>query len=195
VENPWPMSLRSPLTRRAGLGGLAVAGLVAGHCLAFRFFGDNGPHAHHHGGHSHAPYVFALIAGLLVAAIGSVIDHRIGARQASLGRTASLLASAQILGFLGLSTLDRVMGMPGTEIGSRAFWAGLSIQLLAAALGAVLLAVMRKAVEAIDELMHAELPRAVGDDADQTRPSLTEAIPSLAMAAGGPTFRGPPFDH
>ena len=66
------MSLRSPLTRRAALGGLAVAGLIAGHCFASRFFGDAGVHAHHHGTHSHLPYVLAVIVlgtavfGLLV---------------------------------------------------------------------------------------------------------------------------------
>ena len=189
------MSLRSPLTRRAGLGGLAVAGLVAGHCLAFRMFGNVDPHAHHHAGHSHAPYVFALIAGILVAAIGSVIDHRIGTKRASIARTTVVLSGVQIAGFLGLSILDRMTGASGTEIGSRAFWVGLAIQVIVAALGAIVLAVMRKTVEAIDGLIRADLPRPVERDADPTRPSLTEAIPSLAMATGGPTFRGPPLDH
>lgn len=195
MENPCPMSLRSPLTRRAALGGLAVAGLIAGHCFAYRFFADAGPHAHHHSSHSHLPYLLAVIAGLLIATLGSVLDHRIGSRVPKPGSTAPLLLAAQVTGFLGLSILDRVMGMPGTEIGSRAFWVGLLIQVVVAYLGAILLSVLRRTIDAIDRALRAERPPVTAADADAVTPSLTVAIPSLAMATGGPTFRGPPLDR
>jgi drug/metabolite transporter (DMT)-like permease len=189
------MSLRSPLTRRAALGGLAVSGLIAGHCFAYRFFGEASAHAHHHSGHSHLPYVLAVIAGLLVAAIGSVVDHRIGSRVPRISTTASLLLGAQIAGFVGLSVLDRVMGMPGTEIGSRAFWVGLLIQVVVAGLGAILLAVLRRTIEAIDSALRAELPATTSTELDASHLPLTFTVPSLAMATGGPTFRGPPLDR
>jgi hypothetical protein len=173
-----------------------VAGLVAGHCFAYRLFATADPHAHHHAAtHSHLPYVFAVIAGLLVAVIGSFIDHRAGARKRSTSATASLLLAAQLVGFVGLSVLDRVMGMSGTEIGSRAFWAGLVMQVIAAGLGALVLLAFRKTIEVIDRIIRAERPTGTGSDRHLTHPTLTEAIPSLAMAAGGPTFRGPPLDR
>ena len=182
------------MTRRAGLGGLAVAGLVAGHCFAFRFFGDAGPHAHHHSAHSHLPYLLAVVAGLLVAVVGSFFDHRARARTRSTPTIALVLLAAQLGGFVALSVFDRVTGTTGTEIGSRAFWAGVAIQVIAAGLGALLLVAFRKTIEAVDRILRAELP-----DEDQAaspaRPPLRDTVPSLAMAAGGPTFRGPPLDR
>ena len=195
MENLSRMSLRSPLTRRAALGGLAVAGLIAGHCFAYRFFGDVGAHAHHHGSHSHLPYLLAVAAGLLVAALGSVIDHRIGVRTPRLTTTASLLLTGQLAGFVGLSLLDRVTGAPGTEIGSRAFWVGLLIQVVVAGLGAIVLATLRRAIESIDRALRAELPATSSTQLGASPVSLTVAIPALAMATGGPTFRGPPLDR
>jgi hypothetical protein len=172
-----------------------VAGLIAGHCLSYRFFGEAGAHAHHHASHSHLPYVLAVIAGLLVAAIGSVVDHRIGSRVPRMWTTASLLLGAQMTGFVGLSVLDRVMGMPGTEIGSRAFWVGLLIQVVVAGLGAILLAVLRRTIEAIDTALRAELPPDTTTELETSHIPLAIAVPSLAMATGGPTFRGPPLDR
>ena len=184
------------MTRRAGLGGLAVAGLVAGHCFAYRLFAETGPHAHHQAAHSHLPYLFAVIAGLLVAIIGSFIDHRAGARKRRATTTASLLLAAQVSGFVALSVLDRVTGMSGTEIGGRAFWAGLAMQVIAAGLGALVLSAFRKTIEVIERIIRAERrPTGAVSDRHLTHPTLTEAIPSLAMAAGGPTFRGPPLDR
>jgi hypothetical protein len=183
------------LTRRASLGGLAVAGLIAGHCFAYRLFAQADPHAHHQAAHSHLPYVFAVIAGLLVAAIGSFVDHRVGARSRRTSTTASLLLVAQLSGFVALSVLDRVMGMSGTEIGGRAFWAGLVIQVIAAGLGALVLTVFRKTIEVIDRIIRAERPTGAVSERHLTHPSLTESIASLAMATGGPTFRGPPLDR
>jgi hypothetical protein len=174
-----------------------VSGLIAGHCFAYRFFGEAGAHAHHHHGatHSHLPYLLAVIAGLLVAAIGAVVDHRIGSRVPRISTTASLLLVAQLAGFTGLSVLDRVMGMPGTEIGSRAFWVGLLVQVVVAGLGAILLAVLRRTIEAIDIALRAELPPTTSTELDASHLPLTFTVPSLAMATGGPTFRGPPLDR
>ena len=183
------MSLRSPFSRRACLGGLAVAGLVTGHCLAYRFFGPVDPHAHHHGGHSHLPYVLAIVFGLLVAAVGSIFDSR--SKRPGLGGTGVVLLGAQLLGFVGLSVMDKVTGTPGTAVGSRAFWIGLAIQVIVAGLGALVLLAFRKTVEAIDRILRAELPAST-ETAEDDLPSLTVAIPSLAMATGGPSFRGPP---
>jgi hypothetical protein len=139
--------------------------------------------------------VFAVIAGLLVAVIGSFIDHRVGARKQRATTTATFLLGAQLSGFIALSVLDRVMGMAGTEIGSRAFWAGLAIQVITAGLGALVLSAFRKTIEVIDRIIRTERPTGAGSDRHLTHPTLTEAIPSLAMAAGGPTFRGPPLDR
>jgi hypothetical protein len=190
------VSLRSTITRRAGLGGLAVAGLIAGHCFAYRFFADAGPHAHHQPAHSHLPYLFALFAGLLVAVVGSFFDHRSGARGRSVPATALVLVAAQLGGFVALSILDRVTGTTGTEIGGRAFWAGMAIQVIAAGLGALVLVAFRKTIETVDRIMRAELPaEGDGDGSTFARPTLRDTVPSLAMAAGGPTFRGPPLDR
>lgn len=189
------MSFKSPITRRAGLGGLAVAGLIAGHCLAYRLFGDAGPHAHHHESHSHLPYVLAVIVGLLIAVVGSVFDHRMGERKLSLPRTSAALLGAQLTGFVTLSVIDRVMGTTGTEIGSRAFWGGLAIQVIVAALGALVLALLRRTIEAVDDFLRASRPASRPVETNLEYPSLVEAIPSLAMATGGPSFRGPPLDR
>ena len=186
------------MTRRAGLGGLAVAGLVAGHCFAYRVFTEAGPHAQHDMArmtHSYVPYIVAVFAGLLIAMIGSLVDHRVGARKRRATTTASFLLAAQLSGFMALSSLDGVIGMSGTEIGSRAFWAGLVIQVIAAGLGALVLSAFRKTIEVIDRIIRAERPAGAVSDRHLTHPTLTEAIPSLAMAAGGPTFRGPPRDR
>lgn len=198
MENHWTVSIRSSLTRRAGLGGLAVAGLVAGHCFAYRFFAEPGPHAQHQMAqmtHSYVPYVLAIFAGLLIAMLGSFVDHRAGAQKRRGAITASLLLVAQVGGFVALSTIDKSTGMSGTEIGSRAFWAGLVIQIVAAGLCTLVLSAFGKAIEVIDRIIRAERPSGDAGDRHRTHPALTEAIPSLAMAAGGPTFRGPPLDH
>lgn len=189
------MSLRSPLTRRAALGGLAVAGLIAGHCFAYRFFAEPAANAHHPPTHSYFPYVLAAIAGLVIAAIGSVVDHRIGKRIPRVSTTASLLVGAQLAGFVALSMIDGVTAMPGTEIGSRGFWVGLLIQVVAAGLGAVLLVVLRRTIEAVDRALRAELPTTASTEVNASHLPLTFTVPSLAMATGGPTFRGPPLDR
>ena len=184
------MSLSSPFSRRAAVGGLSVAGLIAGHCLAFRFFGATDPHAHHHAAHSHLPYVLAIVAGLLVAAVGSVFDSRSARR--TVASTGLVLLGVQLLGFFGLSVIDKLTGAAGTPIGSRAFWIGLAIQAIVAGLGAIVLLAFRKTVEAIDRILRAERPVSAEPATEELLPSLTVAVPSLAMATGGPSFRGPP---
>ena len=184
------MGVRGAFSARAGFAGLAVAGLVAGHCLAVRLFAS-GPHAHHHGGHSHAPYLVALVAGLLVALVGSFVEARL-TRERSVLATAAALMVLQVGGFLGLSLIDRIAGAAGTEPGSKAFWFGLALQVVVAAVGAVVFALLRKTAEVVRRLLDRPLPIPAADPSSEILPSFDVALPALAMAAGGPTFRGPP---
>ena len=183
------MGLRT-FSRRASLGGLAVAGLIAGHCVAFRFFGSADPHIHHHGGHSYAPYVAAAIAGLLVALLGSLVDSRSPGK----GITALSVLGLQMTGFLGLSAFDSLTAATGTEFGSDAFWAGLALQVVVAGLGALALTAFRKTARLVQRLLRRGLERPARTALEQ-KPPFEVALPCLAMAAGGPSFRGPPPAH
>ena len=191
MENSCYVSLKSTISRRACLGGLAVAGLIAGHCLAYRYFGPADPHAHHHG-HSHTPYIVAALVGLLVAALGSFIDSRSNGKR---GVTALSVLALQITGFLGLSSIDSLTAGTGTELGSRAFWAGLVLQIVVAGLGVIVLTAFRKTVRVIARLLRGELAPSPLLAPKEVKPPIEVALPSLAMAAGGPTFRGPPLTH
>ena len=186
------MSLRSTISRRACLGGLAVAGLIAGHCLAARYFGAPDLHAQHQVGHSNTPYVAAAIVGILVAAIGSLVDFRTNGHHRV---TLLSVLGLQVTGFLGLSTFDSLSAATGTEIGSRAFWAGLVLQVVVACVGAVVLTSLRKTARAIVRLLRGDLAPSPLLAPDDINPPIEVALPSLAMAAGGPSFRGPPLAH
>jgi hypothetical protein len=189
------MSFGGPSSRRVSFGGIAIAGLVAGHCFAHKFFTPiAGPHAHHHHvTHSHGPWLLALVVGLAIALAGSFLDHRLGARRPKLGTKAGVLLAVQLTGFVGVSILDRVTGAVGTEIGSRAFWAGLMLQVIAAALGAIVLVAFRKAIATIEKVIRRLRS---SNDTPVLLPAVSfrnRIIVPLVLAVGGPTFRGPPL--
>lgn len=196
MANPSTVSLRSPLLKRATLGGLSVAGLVAGHCFALQFFAAPAPPAHHQAPtHSHAPYVATLLVGLLVAAIGAFVDHRLHRRRIGSIASGVILGVAQLVGYLGLVAFDGGGQGNPMSYGGRLFWIGLVIQVVVAGLGALVLVFLRGTVELLDAL----LTRRRRPRRRSLRPFFSPvpvfARPGLAMGAGGPTYRGPPLSE
>ena len=188
------MSRTTPLLRRASIAGLAVAGLTAGHCLILRMFADAGPHAHHQASsHSHGPYLVTLVAALLVAAVGAFVDHRIGKRKMGAVATTLLLTGAQSLGYTGLTVIEAMRGEGALSLGGRVFFIGVVMQALVAAVGALVLILLRRTAAAIDRVFYRRPPMRRAALLPSFSLALFASPPSLAMAAGGPSFRGPPL--
>jgi hypothetical protein len=193
-----------PVMKRAWLGGLACAGVVAAHWIAYLIAPPDG-HSHAEGmaatGHRMWPYVMALAAGSLVAALSGFVSNRIGAAPSASGRTlwryaALRLAPVQVVAFVALELLERMLfADPAHSTGlfsEPVLWVGLGVQVLCALAGAAFLVLFARTIDLIQELLGRRSAPA-GDAPARPKPLFTQLhVRPLVMAAGGPTFRGPP---
>jgi hypothetical protein len=103
---------------------------------------------------------------------------------------------AQVLAFAGLELTERVLladpGHGGSLVTEPVLWVGIAVQVLFALAGAGFLVLFARTIEIIQQLV----ARRHGDPTDTAavpQPLFAQiAVRPLAMASGGPTFRGPP---
>lgn len=193
-----------PVTRRAWLGGIACAGVAAAHWIAYLIAPPSG-HSHAEGlaatGHRLWPYFMAVFAGAFVAGLSGFVADRVGAEEgvsgAALWRHAALrLAPVQVVAFVALELLERALFADPTHAGGLltepVLWAGIVLQVLCALAGAGLLVVFARTIELIQELIGRRAAPADDAPAPIRRLFTQLHVRPLVMAAGGPSFRGPP---
>lgn len=190
--------------KRAWLGGLACAGVAAAHWAAYAVAP---PEAHTHAqglaatGHRLWPYFVALALGAGVVAISGFVSDRLveapGVSGAALWRhSAARLAPAQVLAYFVLEAAERALfadpGHSGGLLTEPVLWVGLGLQVLCACAGAAFLVLFARTIALVQELV-ARLRRPADPAAPPPPTLFTQlVVPPLAMATGGPTFRGPP---
>ena len=180
---------------RWSLGGLAVAGVVLTHWLAYLVAGDTLEGGTSGALHRYWPAVSALGLGALVVTAGGLVlrYHREpGAKRGSPFSTAARLAVLQSAGWLGLEAGERALLGHHLEgfLAEPVVLVGLLVQMAVAVAGTLLLAGLYRAVLAfVGRTRPATFPR-------QSRPRLPvvdAGPPRLRLAAIGRTLRGPPL--
>lgn len=177
------------------IGGLAVAGVVVTHWLAYLISGQ--PLAADTPGsiHRYWPVVSASGLGALVTVAAGVV-LRCGRRPAtvppSLASTVARLVGLQAVGWLALEAGERALLAHHLDgfFTEPVVLVGLVVQVVVAVASALLLAGLHRAVLA---LVADTLPAAFGQR-PLPRPRFVDVVrPRLRMAASGRTLRGPPL--
>src|SRR3990170_536787 len=98
------------------LGGLAIAGMVAGHQLGYLLAASGHIHVLERTGHSHWGFVCAIALGLLIASLYHVALRRLRSSDAAYGdgrrifrHSASRLLVLQPAAFVVLEMLERIV--------------------------------------------------------------------------------------
>lgn len=188
---------RSGARTRIWLGGLAFSGVVLTHLGAFVMVA---PDAHHRAellaatGHGSWTLAVAVALASLVMAFGGVA-LRIARRDADapprlLGCWLRL-ALLQMVGFAGLEFAERALvhGAPWEVVTEPVFGLGLALQVVAAAIAAVLLVVFARVLERIVSARAVE----PGSTSALGFPALDPVPPRFSVATGAGTLRGPPL--
>jgi hypothetical protein len=143
---------------RVVAGGLAAAGVGASHWLAYRLIVPDA-HARHemleHTGHRYFNALAAVALGVFVASLAGFVVSR--CRREGGQRSASFLALAQRLfvlqaaGWLVLEGAERlvVAHHHSSMFGEPVVWAGLALQIVVAALSALLFVALDRAITVI----------------------------------------------
>jgi hypothetical protein len=182
-------------TRLVALAAMASVGLLAGHSLTYLRLApaSSGPEslleATGHGYLNQAALVSVALAAMsaLFWFAGGILSSRV--TRPGLARTAATLAVIQCSGFGIQEILERVIaGAPLSDL-AVVLALGLPVQLLAAALGTLLVTALHKAGAAISRLLSRTGPHA------PARPAYFFALElrfSSAVLPGGLRSRGPP---
>jgi len=182
--------MRPPISGRA-CAGLATGGIVIGHLLGYLLAFPNGPERHEHlaavghGSFRWLGLIALAMTGLSLLALGARALR--GEGGVPPGRTALLLASLQVPGFLLLELVERhfdpaaTLADPGVQI-------GLLAQVLVALATAVLLRAFVRAVAVVAALLRRRRQHA---------PVARPAAPAILLRAGadllvGARRRAPP---
>jgi hypothetical protein len=190
-----PIRLRT----RLWLGGLAAAGVMVAHVLAFWLAVPNPVRREHlleETGHGAWPMLVALALGALVASLAGFAGSRL--KEERLAPTAVLvrgtvtrLIALQVAGFIVLEAFERLaVGHGLAELLSEPVMAiGLVAQVVVALAGAILLALFARLVDRLALLLRPILraPRVLlpGD-------ALGFSVPRSRFVAGAAIPRGPP---
>jgi hypothetical protein len=202
---------------RLWLGGLAAAGAVGAHHFGYLLVAPD-PHERAsllaHSGHSQWRYVVALAFGLLVASLARIALERAGSargwewasarphrstvpglvtRRRLYLSTGWRLYILQLFGFLMLEGLERVFAgaSPLNLLAEPAVVVGLSLQVLFALLGALVLIAFLEIVDLVSELVSRF--RSERLDAASLWFSTAVVWPRLRVAVGEGCVRGPPL--
>jgi hypothetical protein len=190
-----PIRLRT----RLWLGGLATAGVVVAHVLAFWLAAPNPVRREHlleATGHGAWPIVVALTLGALVAcmagfAAGRVREERRAPPAVLVRGIVTRLVILQVAGFVLLEAIERLaIGHDLTELLSEPVMAiGLVAQIVVALAGAILVALFAHIVDRLALLLR-PIPRAPrvllpGD-------ALDFSVPRSRLVTGAAIPRGPP---
>jgi hypothetical protein len=186
---------------RLWVGGLACGGVVLTHTLAYLLAAPD-PQSRRQlllaTGHRYWPYFSALALGAVVAGLAQFTLRRFRhARPADntvrqlFGPTAGRLIALQAIGFLGVEAFEGVFvhGDLTEVLAEPVIPLGLLVQTLVAALAALLLILVARAVDLVARLIRPKLRRIRVPVLPAPRPMYW---PRLAPATGGPTLRGPP---
>ncbi|MGH2657107.1 MAG: hypothetical protein ACRDIZ_10510 [Actinomycetota bacterium] len=189
-----PIRLRT----RLWLGGLAAAGVVVAHVLAYWLAAPNPVRREHlleATGHGAWPILVALTLGALVASMAGFAAGRVrearGAPAALIRGTVTRLVTLQVVGFILLEALERLaIGHDLTELLSEPVMAiGLGAQVVVALAGAILLVLFAHLVDRLVILLHPIplAPRVLlpGD-------ALDFSVPRSRFETGAAVPRGPP---
>jgi cytochrome bd-type quinol oxidase subunit 2 len=187
-----------PGTRRAVLGGLAAAGIVIAHGVGYAL-AEPDPHVRLQHlaatGHAHWSFVVVGAIALLVGGLALYLSGLVTARREheapSFVELAWRLAALQTFGFLALEASERLASGGLLRLfDDPAVVTGLLLQILFAALGAALLALLTTGVAAV-----LRRRRALGQrqTADSPRFVVTGRTPLCEVATGAGTVRGPPL--
>lgn len=192
---------RDSVKLRLWLGGLATAGMVAGHQLGYLLAIPGADHRQvllERTGHAHWGAVGAIALGLLIAnlyhaALGRLrsFDGRFGDDRRILWHSASRLFVLQPAAFVVLEMLERIIArQPITQVLSESpFIFGLACQVLFALAGALLLVLVLRAVAAVARRL-APRPRSASDALRPTDRNRIAFLQVLALSRCAP--RGPP---
>jgi hypothetical protein len=186
-----------PKTLRASIAGLAAAGAVATHEVAFRI-GEPDPHARlellQRTGHSYWALIVALgVAALVFGGFRFVSGMWAGTQRGpGLVATSIRLAVLQVVGFAALEAVERGLsgGGVGHMLNENVFLIGIALQLVTALIGALLLVLLGRAVAAIASALRRPVRRATNPTL--TRPAKTVVRAIERVASGSGTLRGPP---
>jgi hypothetical protein len=187
------------LGTRLLLGGIAAAGVVASHSLAYLLASPD-PHVRAElleaTGHDNFGVVIALALGVLVAGLlrfasgraWTLTDRRVSELYAA---TVPRLLALQLGGFVTLEMIERVlMGLTPLHIVSEpAVLIGLLLQAGAALIGAGLLILFAKTLESV--FSRQERTASAGDRVPLI-PARRVLAARIEVAVGSGTLRGPP---
>jgi cytochrome bd-type quinol oxidase subunit 2 len=190
------------LTRRLRLllAGAAAAGVILAHAAAFLIAE---PHSHAREellastGHRYWALTITVALAILVGGLYSLVMSRIrAARPLSPGamflESAPRLALLQVVGFVLLESIERLsVGHPLSELFTEPVVViGVVAQILVATLGAAVLALLSRAVDAIVAVLRR--PEAGTRRVLSLAPTGTHRPVKALVAVGGRTVRGPP---
>lgn len=180
--------------RAVALLAVASVGLMVGHSLTYlKLAPSHGVRTALLGitGHSYLDKILAfgpalaLMAALYWMASGTLKTR---CRRPSLIGTAVALALIQTIGFAGQEVLERLLsGAPLHDLGS-VLLLGIPLQLIVAALGALLVSALHKAGRKLGALLHGPQAR----PATPARPVVRSISFVSAVPNGGLRLRGPP---
>ena len=180
------------------LGGMAAAGIVAAHLLAYLFaVPDHHDRVHvlESTGHGAWGYVAALGFGLLVAGLLRYVVKSFrgdGELTAPYFAIAARLAGLQLGGFVAIEAWERLSVDHSTSglFSEPAIQVGILLQVVIALLGALALMVLTRAIRSV--LARRSQPR---DATDPVRPfpRVTEVVRRSTVGTGNGTLRGPPL--
>ncbi|MGH2735555.1 MAG: hypothetical protein ACRDKZ_08245 [Actinomycetota bacterium] len=139
---------------RAAIGGLAAAGTVAAHHLAYLIAEPDAGHRQEllvASGHERWPAVIALAMGLLVAGLCGFALSTVRSADAPVlrfGAVTARLAGLQATAFVVLEAIERIAVGDGVAAlaGERAVYLGIVLQLVTALVGALLLLLWARVV-------------------------------------------------
>jgi hypothetical protein len=178
----------------------AAAGLVGGHLLGYLAVApDPGRRSFLLAGSGHAylskavvlAAAAAILAATAAAALGAARVHGRTRPGAPGGRSVGMrLAGLQVLGFIALEVGERVMAGASLEDLATVFGLGVPLQVLVAALGALVLSAVARAAEAVARVLAGPAPVARSASVGLSEPG-APWIPS-AIISTPRLSRGPP---
>ena len=197
------MRLNAGPRLRLLLGGTAALGVVLAHCAAFMIVEPDAHMRHELLTETGHTYATGLGLAFFVAGLASLVWNSIHAsRMRSMSEVfravAPKLAILQVMGFVFLEAAERLIssGSPaalGELAAEPVFAIGIVAQVVVSILGAVVMALLSRAVAAISAAIRATTPRAAPILIPTSTSDATWS--RVHLAVGGPTLRGPPFSR
>jgi hypothetical protein len=186
----------NPRPRRGAVIGIAAAGVFAGHRLTYLLVSPD-PVARdallHRTGHEYLSFASELASVAAIVGLAALVLGRLTRRGGQLpgaGELIARLAGFQVLAFVSVEILERVVSAGGLGDLTHVLPIGVAVQLaLSLAAGLVLRLILRGADRAAAVLGRATIParlRSLGG------PAHTAYVVRLPVALAAGTIRGPP---